>query len=178
MTAFFLAVRAFLGKLPREVWYALALALAVWLAFRWYDGQIDAAEKRGAQAENARLTAKALELKRNTDALTRKIADTLRSRNDDQARRIAAAADDLRLRGPGKATCASQPVIPAVAGGQQSPARPGGTAVDRMPDAPRLDIIGLPFADTIALAEQHDRCRADLLTYREWEKQVRAAWPQ
>jgi hypothetical protein len=61
LTGFLFAARAFLAKIPREVWYALAAALALWLAYDWAYDRGAAAERVTWEAEAARLRAVAAE---------------------------------------------------------------------------------------------------------------------
>lgn len=168
-----------LGKqLQLRVWMIVAIAALAW---HWHGGRIEAAiERTNAhwKAEFDQLAAKAFLLKRKADQAAAKISTDLRSRNDETHRAIARAYDDVRLRGPGKAACPGGAGIPAGAGGHVAAAGPADAAVAAMPDRERLDLIALPFGPTVEFAEQHDRCRADLLSYREWERQVRAIWPK
>jgi hypothetical protein len=173
-----LAVKAFLGRIPRGVWIVLAVVILLGLGVRWYQGQIKAADRAGYARAERDIAAKALALKAKIDATTAKITAKLKERNDVETHRIAAVADDVRLRGPGKAACPRFARVPNAASGHSPPAREGSPAVGEVPDAGGADLIALPFSGTIALAEQHDKCRADILSYREWEKQLRETWPK
>lgn len=173
-----LAAKAFLGRIPRWAWIALAAAILIGLGIRWHNGQVKAADRAGYARAERDIAAKALALKAKIDATTARITAKLKERNDEETRRIAADADDVRLRGPGKASCPRVAGIPRPASGHNPPARSAGTALDTLSDAGGSDLIAMPFSGAVALAEQHDRCRADVLSYREWEKLVRDAWPK
>ncbi len=169
----FSPIGRFLKAIPRPVWIAFAVILALggayWLHRDAVSDAYRAGYSQGKADEGARIAKRAGELAAETNALAAKI----RSKNREKIRRIDAAADTLRLSGPGKASCpgAATPVA-----GRSAPQQPGNAAVDQVPDRARNDIIALPFADTIAFAEQHDRCLADLSSYRDWETQIREAW--
>jgi len=162
----------FFSRAPSWFWIGVAFAVLL-LGFQlWHSSRVNAviaaAEKRGADAAYARVTAKAIALERKAAAL----AETLRSRNNETNRLIAADADDLRLRGPGKAAC---PVAaPAAPGGHQPPGGAADAAVAPLPDRERVDLIALPFAGAIAFAEQCDLNRAEVLTWRQFQSELAA----
>lgn len=162
-----LAIRAFLGRVPRAVWIALAVTLVLWLGTRWYHGQIKDAERRGADQAYAAIAkkARALEAKANV------IADKIRSKSDETARAIAADADVIRVSGPGKARCSA---VPAPARGHEATSGQSSPAVDQVPDGRGIDLIALPFAPTIGLGEVCDLNRGEVLAWREWYEKVAA----
>lgn len=163
-------IGAFLKRIPRWVWIVLAV-IALVVAGRVYHNHkagaaITAAEKRGEARAYAAVEKRALALTAKANA----ISANLRSKNNETVRRIAADADALRVRGPGKASCPSAAFV--AASGHSGPAgRPGDAALDQVPDSERVDLIGLPFPDALDFAEAHDRYRAEVLTRRENDTQ-------
>lgn len=174
-----LALRALLGRVPKQVWLVLAVVALLAVGVLWHGHKVHqtiaAAEKRGADAEAKRIEAKALELKRKADALNAKISAELRSRSDEEARRIAASADTLRLSGPGLARCPRNPGVPA------GPGKP--VAATGRPDAagsemPSGDSAAVPWGWLVGRAEQCDLNRSEVLTWREWYDRTVAGWPK
>jgi hypothetical protein len=177
-----LAIRTFFGGVPRKVWIALAIAAAagalIFLGVRWYHNKIEAADAAGYARAEQDIAAKAKALKDKVDALTLKITQRLKDKNNEAHRRIDADVRTVLVRGPGKASCPGYSSVPAKPGGYVSPSGQPGAAVDTVPNSGGIDLIALPFAGAVGLAELNDKCRADLLSYREWERQVREAWPK
>lgn len=169
-----LAVRAFLGRIPRGVWIALAvLALAgllYWAHQREVKQTIAAAEKRGEDRAYKIIAAKAREIERKANDISRK----LKEQNREEVARINRDADDLRLRGPGKAR-ANCPGIPPSPGRSQ-PASERSNAAG--PEMPSDDRAAVPWAWLVDRAEQCDLNRAEALTWREWYRQQVEAWPK
>lgn len=166
-------IAAFLTRLglPRWVLILLAIVAAIGAAAWWHDGAADraiaAAEKRGAAAENSRLTGRIERLQAGIEKLGRKATDNIREKANAKLARVAVDADDLRLRGAGKASCPGPAATPAASGGRQSTARQADAAVDPLPDRQRVELIGMPFAGAVAFAEQHDRCLIEAGAWRE-----------
>jgi hypothetical protein len=160
-------VGRFLKSIPRWVWLAIAAALLLFLGVRWHNGQIKDAEKRGADRAYAAVEKKAREIEAKANAT----ADKIRSKTDETARAIAADADVIRMSGPGKARACPVPQGSSrreTAGGQGSP------AVDQVPDTGGVDLIALPFAPTVRLAEVCDLNRGEVLAWREWHSKLSA----
>lgn len=167
MLGAFLARSALMKMVPKWVWIALAGAALVLLGLWWHSGKVKAFgderyragwESRGQVIDvlQKRLAAKDAELAR-----------ALRSKHNEQIRRIAVAADAVRVRGPGQALC-SPAAVPAVSGGAQAGGA-GNGAVANVHNQQREPLVGLPFAAAVDFAEQHDTLRAEVLT-------LRAAW--
>jgi hypothetical protein len=159
-----LAARAFLGRVPKAVWIAIAVALVLWLGVRWYNGQIRDAEKRGADRAYAEVEKKARALEAKANAT----ADKIRSKTDEQARAIAADADTLRVSGPGKARACP---IPAPASRRE--------AADGKPDAPGPEVpsddrAAVPWQWLVQRAEVCDLNRNEVLAWREWHEKLAA----
>lgn len=175
--AWFLAAKAFAGRIPRQVWIGLGAALLLLGLVIWHQrhahNALEAAYNRGTADEGARIAKKAIDLKARIDALSGKISIALKGRNNEENRIIAGRADDLRLRGPGKAACPGVAGVPSGAGGSVTASgRPDAPATG-LPDQDR---IALPFDWTVSQAETCDLNRAEALTWREWWKQQSEAW--
>lgn len=160
-------------SIPRFVWYALAAALLYAFAIGWYNGKIEAAEKRGAERAYASVERQARELERKANALNAKIAAALKEKNDVENRRIAADADAHRLRGPGAARCAGPALIPPASGGHVAA---GGRSDAAGPGMPAEDRAAVPWSWLVDRAEQHDLHRAEVLAWREWHRRFTAEW--
>lgn len=172
LPAFLKPVAAFLRSIPWQVWAAIALGLIIWRGIAWHERTVDAAFQKGVRSGIEQTNARWQQRFDKQKAEAAKLAAEIRRITDEQARHIAADADALRLRGPGKASCPG--TTPAARpGGYVAPAGSGNVTVDQVPDGERIDLIALPFPGAIAFAEQHDQCRNDLLAYRAWEKQIR-----
>jgi hypothetical protein len=151
--------RALTYRLPAPpVWLAVAVLAAGAL---WHGNRVDAAFEAGVDQERAAWEDKATKWVKRITAINLNI----RSKTDEKSRTIAVVADDLRVRGPGKAVCTSVPT-PA-ASGHVAAAGPADAAVDQVSDRERVDLIALPFADAIAFAEQHDLILAEAEAWRE-----------
>ena len=171
-------VRAIPGALklvPREVWYALALAITIGLARGWYNGKIKAAELRGEERAYAAVEKKAKAIEARAKELTGKITTELKDKHDAEVDRISRDANDLRLSGPGKAICYS--AQPAGASRRQQPsAGTGNAALPTLPYPRGSELLAMPFDDAVAFAEQHDLNLAEVKTWREWYRQQSVAW--
>lgn len=170
------AGKALAGRVPRGVWIALAVALALLLIWRWDSARLSSARNAGDAAGYARamgeVEAKAKKLATEAEALTAKI----RSRTNEENRRVGAAADTLRLRGPGRAACPS--AAPSGSGRHEPPAGQANAPVGRVSYPERIEFIALPFAPTIAFAEQCDLNRAEAQAWRDQHKGLIEAWEQ
>lgn len=171
---FFLAIRAFLGRIPKWAWLALAIGIALFLGVRWYHNQIHAAYDRGVIAERTQAKAAADRLKAEIDTKTRQIADLLRRKSDEQARHIAVAADDLRLSGPGKVSfrCSGSSTAPS---GRNQASGQGNAPRVEMPSEERAV---LPWDWVVGQAERCDLNRSEVLAWRTWYQEIEKAWPK
>jgi hypothetical protein len=171
-----LPVRRVLGAVPPKVWLALAIALAAFLGFLWHQHAahkaINAAYQQGKADEAEHVRKQALELKAKADKVNAEIAAKIRSKNDEENRRIAGAADALRVSGPGRAVCARPP---AAASGPQSASAAAAAAGSEMPSA---DSAAVPWGWLVTRAEEHDQLRAEVLSWRSWYDQMVKAWPK
>lgn len=168
MMAFFGALRL----VPRWIWILLAVAVAFRLAVGWHAGKIEALEKaayeRGADDQRRA----SLLLQRERAKLDAKIADELRSKNHEENRRIAAAADRLRLRGAGKAG-ANSACLPGGAGGHGQAGRNANAAGSGV-SAEQWAAVPWPWL--VNRGEGHDALRAEVLAWREWHRRLVAEW--
>lgn len=139
----------------------LAIGFAVWRIIAWYDGQIDAAFARGETAAYAKVEKRVFEI---SEKLTVS-ANELRDKANAENRITSAAADSIRLQGPGRASCPAVTVAPA-SGFDDTITEPGD-AVARLPYPERVDLIGLPFAGTVDVFEQHDKLLTEVKAWRE-----------
>jgi hypothetical protein len=154
---------AFLGRVPRWVWYGLAALLLAFVLWRWIDGKIDAAYakgfKEGEGKAYARVEAKSKKLAAQATAISlnvRKVTDAKIVRSDAHAR-------DLLVRGPGKAAY-SCPAVAAPGGRLPLDGR-ADAEVDRLPGAERSQLAVVPFAD---LVERARVCDANRLEVEAW----------
>lgn len=157
-----LAIRGFLSRIPKAVWLALGVLACLFLIWRWHNGEIKEAEKRGADRAYAAVEKKALELKAQADAA----ADKIRSKTDEQARTIAADADVIRMSGPGKARACPVPQSP----GRREEA--GGRTDAAGPEVPTDDRAAVPWQWLAQRAEQCDLNRNEVLAWREWHQRM------
>jgi hypothetical protein len=167
-----------LRRVPWQAWAALAVIIAIGLGAWWHGHKVKsafaAAERRGEERAYTRVAAQALEIKRKADAASLKISTDLRNQNDVEARNIARTADDLRLRGPGKAACPGRSGLPAAAGGPQ----PTGRAADAAGDPLPADggFAAVPWGWLVDRGEQCDLNRAEVISWRAWHQQQSTAW--
>lgn len=176
-----IGIRAFLGKVPREVWYALAVALALFLLWRWHDGKVDAAFTAGATeqakadrkavaaAERAATKAQA-DLKARTAATSAAISKGTDNALQKDNARLARSYDDLRMRWA--AYRADQGGT-----GQGGPA--GATSAAGVTDDAYCTAQGWVSFDTAATAAQAaDEAIAKDDAWRQWWAAQQEAWPK
>jgi hypothetical protein len=181
----------FVKGIPPKVWLILLGIAALIGAIVWHQlaahkalKKADATGYARAKDEDAKALTKAhkeaLAWKQTADAAKAKLAQEIKERNDEEARRIIRTADDLLVRGPGKARCgqSDHSSVAAASGGHATSGGQPGAAVDRLPDPQRVDLIGLPFAGTIGTAKQCDLNRSEALSWREWYERQSKAWPK
>jgi hypothetical protein len=168
-------------RIPPKAWLYIAIAVAVVAGFLWHQHAAHSALKKADAAGYVRamgdVEKRALKLKAKMDAVTAKISNQERKRNEEAHRRIDRSADALLVRGPGKAVCSvrSQPSAspnPAPGAGQVA----GG--LDQMPNGGGSDLIALPFTGTVKFARQADHCEADLASVWSWYGDLVKAWPK
>jgi hypothetical protein len=167
-------------SIPRPVWIALAVLLALGALIWWHKDKVSDARKEGYAAgvryEGDRIAKKAAEIKAKANALTASITTKLRTQSDEKVRIIYRDAGALLMRGPGKAACSGDSSISRGSGRSIPPTGGGSSTLDQVPTGERVDLIGLPFAGTVALAQQCDMNRAEAQSWREWHRQQSEAW--
>jgi hypothetical protein len=172
-------VGAFIKRIPRGVWIALAVVAVIALGAFWHGRAVkhahDAAYSAGVASEAARIEKKANALAAKATA----IAEAVKERNNETNRRIAGDADDLRVRGPGKAACLN-PATTAASRHQPS-GRPGDAASGQVPVADGLanslpELAAVPWPWLVDRAEQCDLNRAEVLSWRENYQLQLEAW--
>jgi hypothetical protein len=166
----FTVIRAFFGQLPGWLWIVMAAGLLAAGAYRAHEAAKDALYAKGYRQgvmdnEASHIAANAAEVARENGINTK-----IRKRNDEENRRIAADADALRLRGPGKAACSSPGIPHGRAGGQLEGRGEAPAPVAEVPDPQRIDLIALPFASTVTAFQQCDANRAEVLSRRESDR--------
>lgn len=182
-------VRGFLGRVPRPVWIALAVAFVLGAGVLWHKHKagaaIAAAEKRGEERSDKRhkaieeeLARRAVARRRQAEALSAEISRQEREKNETNARRLGAIADALRVHGPGRAACSiigGDPGLSGGAGGHGAPGGAGGAPATRVP-YPDGFLLGVPHQWAVNTAEQCDLNRSEALTWREHDRRQREAW--
>lgn len=162
-----------LKLVPRWLWILLAVALASRFAANWHAGKVEALDRAAYGRGVTDTVAAAARLQAERARLDAAIAAELRSKNDEESRRIAAAAERLRLRGPGKAACPDPARLPGGAGRHGAP---GGAADAAGPDLPADQRAAVPWPWLVDRAESHDALRAEVLNWREWHRRFTEEW--
>ena len=167
-----------LAKIPPKVWLVLAALAAVGALLWWHNHAVEAARKEGREAagrewKGAFDTAHkaALDWSAAYNATATALANARKEAHEQDRRRIAADADALRLRGPGRAAA---PVCGRQDAASLSPAPGGPGAPAPLDDAPRPD---LPAGDGLAVvrwswlvdrAREHDQLLSEVTAWRGW----------
>lgn len=187
--AFPLLVSRILTAIPPKVLYAALGLIALTLAFIWHGHEVKQLKAAAFAAGEAKadkdwqgafdqMKVASDQWKANFEAKSTALSDQLRINHAQELRDIAARADDLRLRGPGKATfsCAGRQLdsgLPSPAGGLVSPGGNQSDQVAPMPsDGGPLAIV--PWPELVARAEQADDNAAEVTTWREWYARQKA----
>jgi hypothetical protein len=157
----FLGIREVFVKLGIGLMTLLAIGLAIWRIVAWYDNQLDASFKRGEESAYAKVEHRVIDISAKLTAS----AEQLRSKADAKDRILIADATDLRVRGPGRASC------PAVIGSSSSGSEPAvaspGDPVGSVHPAGGTDLAAVPWDDFVTLVEQHDRLLIEAVTWRQ-----------
>jgi hypothetical protein len=191
LIARFVATRfgAFVAKVPRGVWLALAIAAALAGLTLSHQHRAHAAIKAADAAGYARAVNvydRALQIvhdraaKRRAaiEGTGRKISATIKDKHDAEDARINHAANGLLRDGPGKARCGSSdhPSVPAGVGRYHQAVEPTAAAVAAVPDPRGQPLIGLPFDAAVAAARQADADRNEVIAWRNWYTEQSTAW--
>jgi hypothetical protein len=168
-----------IAMIPPKVKLALLIAAAALIMFLLHQHiahkALQARYDAGFADGHARAQAEQKVAQATAAARSERINSQVRKQSDEKDRHIVADADDLRLRGPGKAVCSGVAAAPGGAGGRVAASRPADASVDQVPDPERPPLIALPFAGTIAFAEQCDRNRNEALSWREADRRQKEA---
>lgn len=166
-----LKARSILARVPWQVWAVLGLAFVVWRGIDWHKDTVKDAAEAGVRAGHAMATQEFEEASRRLVAKTDAIVAALRKENDEKARTVAASADDLRVRGPGKAACPN-PSRAAPTGGHYSA---GGSASAPAAEVPAVEWGAVPWQWLVGQAEVCDLNRNEVLSWREWHSKLEAS---
>lgn len=162
-------------RIPPRVWLVLGVLALIAAGLWWHRSAVADARAEGMIAGRAErdlawqrsfdtALAKGLKYKADYQLASQQLAAAIRSKTDETLRRNGAAADALRLRGPGASAApvcrsgGSAATGPA-AGGRRPAGGPGDAPLDHLPADPGLAIV--PWSDLVRFAEQHDRFRAE-----------------
>lgn len=167
-------ILGFFGGVPRWVYIALAVAALIggglYAHHRAVKSAYDAAFKAGGEAEAAR----AKEANRKLAVKQAAITAPIRKANDETNTRIAGDADDLLLRGPGKA--AVHCPAPAAARQPQPPAQPASAAAAPMPaEDGATAFVAVPWGWLVGTGKQCDLELAENVAWRSWFARQSAA---
>lgn len=133
----------------------------------------DAHNVQVEKAAAAQIASQAVDLKQRTDALTSSLTQAIKERTDAENSHLVATTDALRLSGPGKAVCASHPVIAA------APVQRGAPAgADSGPSVPSDNRAAVPWSWLVTVIREHDQMRNDLQAVEDQHTQLEQAWPQ
>lgn len=154
----------------RSLWQLVCLALAGLCILLWFqrnDARSDAARW---EKQYHSLQTQADKIKRERDEANAKVSEEIRKRTDEENRRIAAGADDLRVSGPGRSRVACSPATP---GGHVAPNGAGDVAGPQVPTDERAAV---PWQWLVTRAEQADLNRAEVLAWRDWYARLAEQW--
>lgn len=179
-STFFGRVKDFLKAIPREVWIALIVVIALVLAVWWHnshaDAQLKLAYEQGVADRDKELD-DALALmeedakawKEKYETASNALAVTERALHDQTLRSNAARADALRLRGPGASQACRGSDNPS---GLSSRTSSNGTAAQQS-DADGSGVLAddratVPWPWLVARAESCDADRDEVIRWRNW----------
>lgn len=186
------ALRAVVGSFARSIpgWvWAAAAALLLLGGLTWYHtsavssaydrGKIAgaAAEKKDWQVAFAKMKRAAHQWRAESEAQSDRITELTGALHDQTLRDNSVRADDLRLRGPGKAAACGRPVadsrLSSAAGSDGRPASPGNAPRGPVPAGDGFAIV--PWGWLVQKAEDHDNLRARVTAWDSWYDQQKAA---
>lgn len=178
-----LAISRIVAAIPPKVWFGIAAAIALGLAFWLHQSHAsqEIADARAAgkaegiaemRAEVAKIHADAVRWRDNYQITAGQLSTAKRRLFDDEIRSTAALADALRLRGPGKAAAPACGRSGDSAGPSASASgyEPTGGPVDApvAPVSPDEPMAVLPWSGVARFGEYHDEDRTEVLTWRSW----------
>jgi hypothetical protein len=187
-------VGGFFKSVPRWVWIALAIVLAIVAVVIWHGRQVRAHDKaltaqviaeRDAQW-NKRLDAEhraALAWKAKADQQLQTITQMQRKFNDEENRRRDADAAAVRLRGPGAAAApagcrpGNSAELSRIAG--RPVAQPGAAANagTQMPAGDGSDHWAVvPWNWLVDVVSERDAFRGEAISWRSWHASIAGYW--
>jgi hypothetical protein len=185
-----MGVRSALSKIPPKAWLAIGCAVALLLGALWHQHRLhrhDANLRAEQKAADDKLWSAALS-KAHTEALAWKakvdqqaatIAQDERKQHEEAIRLNAAAADALRLRGPGAAAAhcgqGDHPGAAAAADRHGQAAPQTGAAPAQVPSG---DWAVVPWGWLVTVVQEHDDLLEDVTRIEENDKRQRANWPK
>lgn len=165
-------VGAFLKRIPRWVWIALAVVLIIVAGLWWHGRQVKAFGEERFNAGYAKAIEDGKKRVRKVEQKSTKITTEIRSKSDEEIRRNTRRADDLRLRGPGAAACLNSGIPDSASGHDAAGGQPDASGA-RVPEQNR---IALPFNYAVDQAEVADANRIEVLAWREWHRRLTDEW--
>lgn len=163
-----LGVKKKLASVPWQVWAVIALVIAGGVGGCIAKNKHQAAVKEfGDQRYNEGRASRDAEIKAAQDAKAeadRKLAAALREKANAENARIATRANDLRLRGPGAATCTNPPAArTGTSGHNAAPAEPNAPGLG----VPTEQWAAVPWGWLVKRGEEHDKCLVEAGAWRE-----------
>lgn len=168
---------ALFGKVPWQIWAALALAIAVFVGVKVHGHKVDAFGNERFTAGYAKgyADAKADLEKAKAEVETKGVAmaQDERKKNDAKTADLDRSVADFMRGGPGRAACS--PVAPATTDGATGP---GGAKADDtvspVPAEERQPLIGVPVDAAAAFARQNDKALIDNASWWSWYDRYQA----
>ena len=169
------AIPAILKRIPRGAWIALAVIAILALGTCAHKQSVkkfgDERYAAGVKHEGDRIAAKALKLEKAAAEISAKAKEL----NNETNRRIAASADTLRLRGPGKANCLN-PATPGASRYVPPRGKPDASGSQVPTGDGEALLAAVPWPWLVDRAEQCDLNRAEVETWRSWHRQLEQSW--
>lgn len=163
-----LGVRKKLASVPWQVWAVIALIITVSVSGCIAKNKHEAAVTAfGDQRYNEGRASRDAEIKAAQDAKAeadRKLAAALREKANAENARITTRANDLRLRGPGAATCPNFTAPSTSAGGRNAAPPEAGTAPLGVLAEDRAAV---PWGWLVGQIEDKDKCLVEAGAWRE-----------
>jgi hypothetical protein len=170
-------------RVPSKAWpwiigVVLAGALLTWHVIhekRAAKKAVETAYAKGREDERAEAAKLSETVTIDMGEAVTPIAEKKRAEHEATLSDIRATADDLRLRGAGKAQC-SDPAFSTGAGGHELASATGGAAVSKVPYPEWSTLIAMPVSSAIGIAESHDALLSEVKTWRSWHHDTYDAW--
>jgi hypothetical protein len=170
-----------LTRLPREVWYALAIGLALWWASSWYQGKLEEARLGGASEQAAADTLAFIEAQQRAEGLERDLHEAMRAKQDKVTERVdhdhASAVADIDRAAAAKlqrheARQADRRRAQGAEGGAVSQAAGGDH------EAYCAAAGWVPFGRALSMAVDAEKDAAQARACAAWVTEQSAAWPE